>query len=59
MATDPKSHEEEKAFPTKPRGLEMVLIILFLMFVAWGTYEFGIWVIKDGGKISQEKEHSF
>ena len=58
METDPKSHEEEKAFPAKPSGLEMVLIIVFLMFVAWGTYEFGIWVIKDGGKISQEKEQS-
>ena len=58
MATDPQSHEEEKVSPAKPRGLEMVLIILFLMLVAWGAYEFGVWVIKDGGKISQEKEQS-
>jgi len=47
--TDPQPHEE-KASPAKPSGLEMILIIVFLMFVAWGTYEFGIWVIKDGGK---------
>ena len=54
MATDPELHEEEKVSPVKPRGLEMILIIVFLMFVAWGTYEFGIWVIKDGGKMGQE-----
>ena len=56
MATDLEPHEEEKVFPAKPSGLEMILIIVFLMFVAWGTYEFGIWVIKDGGKMQQEKE---
>ena len=58
MAIDPQSHEEEKASPAKPTGLEIILIIVFLMFVAWGTYEFGIWVIKDGGKMPQEKERS-
>jgi len=58
MATDPQSQREEKASPAKPSGLEMILIIVFLMFVAWGTYEFGIWVIKDGSKMSQEKEQS-
>ena len=56
MATDPELHEEETVSPAKPSGLEMILIIIFLMFVALGTYEFGIWVIKDGGKIPQEKE---
>ncbi len=55
MATDPQPHEE-KASPAKPSRLEMILIIVFLMFVAWGTYEFGIWVITDGGKTLQEKE---
>ena len=54
MATDPESHEEEKVSPAKPSSLEMILISVFLMFVAWGTYEFGIWVIKDGGKMPQE-----
>ena len=54
--TDPQPHEEEKVSPAKPSGLEMILIIVFLMFVAWGTYEFGIWVITDGGKTLQEKE---
>jgi len=53
--TDPQPHKE-KASPAKPSRLEMILIIIFLMFVAWGTYEFGIWVIKDGGKNLQEKE---
>ena len=56
--TDPQPHEE-KASPAKPSGLEMILIIVFLMFVAWGTYEFGIWVVKDGGKTPQEKEQNF
>jgi len=56
MATDPEPHEEETVSPAKPSGLEMILIIIFLMFVAWGTFEFGIWVIKDGGKMPQEKE---
>ena len=58
MATEPQPHEEEKVSTTKPTGLEMILIIVFLMFVAWGTYEFGIWNIKDGGKMPQEKERS-
>ena len=58
MATDPQPHKEEKASPAKPNGLEMILIIVFLMFVAWGTYEFGIWIIKDWGKMPQEKEQS-
>ena len=58
MATDPQSQREEKASPAKPSGLEMILIIVFLMFVAWGTYEFGIWIIKDGGQMPQEKEQS-
>ena len=56
--TDPQPHKE-KASPAKPSRLEMILIIIFLMFVAWGTYEFGIWVIKDGGKTPQEKEQNF
>ena len=56
MATDPEPHEEETVSPAKPSGLEIILIIVFLMFVAWGTYEFGIWIIKDGGKTQQEKE---
>ena len=56
MVTDPEPDDEEKVSLAKPSGLEMILIIVFLMFVAWGTYEFGIWVIKDGGKIPQEKE---
>ena len=59
MVTGPHPHEEEKGYPAKPSGLEMILIIVFLMFVAWGTYEFGIWVIKDGGKTPQEKEQNF
>ena len=57
MPIEPQPHEE-KASSAKPSGLEMILIIVVLMFVAWGAYEFGIWVIKDGGKIPQEKEQS-
>ena len=56
MATDPEPHEEETVSPAKPSGLEIILIIVFLILVAWGTYEFGIWIIKDGGKTQQEKE---
>ena len=59
MSTDPEPHDEETVSLAKPSGLEMILIIVFLMFVAWGTYEFGIWVIKDGGKTPQEKEQNF
>ena len=56
MVTDPEPDDEKKVSLAKPSGLEKILIIVFLMFVAWGTYEFGIWVIKDGGKTQQEKE---
>ena len=59
MVTEPEPDDEEKVSLAKPSGLEMILIIVFLMFVAWGTYEFGIWVIKDGGKTPQEKEQNF
>ena len=54
MVTEPEPDDEEKVSLAKPSGLEMILMIIFLMFVAWGTYEFGIWVIKDGGKMGQE-----
>ena len=53
MVTEPEP-DEQKVSLAKPSGLEMILIIVFLMFVAWGTYEFGIWIIKDGGKMPQE-----
>ena len=59
MATDPQPHEEEKVSPAKPSGLDKILIIVFLMFVACGTYEFGICGIKDGCKTPQEKEQNF
>jgi hypothetical protein len=50
METDPDFHNEEKPSAAKPSGLELVVIIVFLLFVAWGTYEFGVWLIKDGSK---------
>jgi hypothetical protein len=56
METDPDFHNEEKPPPAKPSGLELVVIIVFLLFVAWGSYEFSIWLIKDGSKTSQEIE---
>lgn len=59
MEIDPELPNEEKASPAKPGGLEMFVIFVFLLFVAWGTYEFGIWIIKDGGKTSQEIERPF
>lgn len=59
MEIDPELPNEEKASPAKPVGLEMFVIFVFLLFVAWGTYEFGIWIIKDGGKTSQEIERPF
>jgi hypothetical protein len=58
METDPDLHEEKPA-PAKPSGLELVVIFIFLLFVAWGTYEFGIWLIKDGSKTPQERERPF
>ena len=51
---DPDTNNEKKATPAKPGGIELILIILFLMFVAWGTYKFGIWIVKDGGEAPQE-----
>ena len=59
MVTDLEPDDEKKVSLAKPSSLEMILIILFLMFVAWGTYEFGIWVIRDGGKMPQEKEQYY
>lgn len=57
METDPDFYNnEEKPPPAKPSGLELVVIIIFLLFVAWGAYEFGVWLIKDGGKTPQETE---
>lgn len=56
METDPDFHNESNPPPAKPSGLELVVIIVFLLFVAWGTYEFGIWLIKDGSKTPQETE---
>ena len=56
---DPDTNNEEKATPAKPGGMELILIVLFLMFVAWGTYKFGIWIVKDGGEPTQEMEAPF
>ena len=57
METDPDFQNEEKFPPLKPPGaLELVVIIIFLLFFAWGTYEFGIWLIKDGSKSTEKKE---
>ena len=56
---DPDTHNEEKPAPAKPGGMELILIILFLMFVAWGTYKFGIWIVRDGGEGTQEMESPF
>ena len=44
---DPDNNEI-KPIP-KPSGMELILIILFLAFIAWGTFKFGIWIVKDGG----------
>jgi len=48
MTTDPEAHDEEKSPPAKPGRWELLLIIVFLIFVAWGTYEFGIYLIRQG-----------
>jgi len=59
MTPDHEPQNEEKGPPPKPGGLETIIIFVFLLFVAWGTYEFGIWIIKDGGKPPQETERPF
>jgi hypothetical protein len=56
METDPNFNNEENPPPKKPSGLELVLIIILLLFIASGTYKFGIWLIKDGSKIPQKIE---
>ena len=48
MIPDPEAHQEKKAYAAKPGRLELLLIIVFLLLVAWGTYEFGIYLIKQG-----------
>ena len=53
METDPDFNNEENPPPKKPSGLELVLIIILFLFIASGTYEFGISLIKDGIKIPQ------
>ncbi|MFT4579383.1 MAG: hypothetical protein ACI8PD_002344 [Nitrospinales bacterium] len=58
METDPDFNNEENLPPAKPSGLEIVVIIVFLLFVASGTYEFGVWLIKDGGKSLQKIEQT-
>ena len=56
METNPDFQDEDKSPPEKPGGLELVAIITFLLFVAWGTYEFGVWLIRHGSKSPQEIE---
>ena len=56
METEPDFQDEEKSAPAKPGGLELVVIIIFLLFVARGTYEFGVWLIKDGSKAPKQTE---
>ena len=48
MIPDPEAHQEKKVYAAKPGRLELLLIIVFLLLVAWGTYEFGIYMIKQG-----------
>lgn len=54
---DPDNNET-KHIP-KPSGTELVLIILFLSLIAWGTFKFGIWIVKDGGKTKHSMETPF
>ena len=56
METDPDFHNEEKPPPAKPSGLDLIVIIILLLFVAWGTYEFAVRLVKDGSKPPQETE---
>ena len=48
---DEDFQEEPKPPPAKLGGFELIFIIIFILFIAWGTYEFGIWIIKDGSNI--------
>jgi hypothetical protein len=56
METDPDFQDDEKFPPAKPGGIELVAIIIFILFIAWGTYEFGVLLIKDGSKFPHETE---
>ncbi len=51
MIPNPEAYEEKKVSAAKPGRLELLLIIAFLLLVAWGTYEFGIYLIKQGALI--------
>ena len=54
---DPDNNEI-KPIP-KPSTIELILIILFLVLIAWGTFKFGIWIVQDGGKATQSMETPF
>ena len=56
---NPDIHDDQKATPAKLGRMELILIILFLAFVAWGTYKFGIWIVKDGAEVTLEMEPPF
>jgi hypothetical protein len=57
METNPDFQNEEELPPSKPPGvLELVSIIIFLLFVARGTYEFGVWLVKDGNQPRKQIE---
>ena len=56
MESDPDFQDEEKYPPEKLGLLELVTIIIFLLFISWATYEFGVWLIKHGNKSPQETE---
>ena len=48
MIPNPEAYEEKKVSTAKPGRLELLLTIAFLLLVAWGTYEFGIYLINQG-----------
>ena len=54
---DPDNNEI-KPIP-KPSAIELILIILFLVLIAWGTFKFGIWIVQDGGKATKSIEMPF
>jgi len=46
MVTDNDPQQETKSPPAKPGRLELILIYVFLLFVAWGAYKFSIWMVQ-------------
>ena len=49
MGELPQEQEKETARPFdgeyKMGSLEIIVLVIIFAFIAWGTYEFGVWIV--------------